>query len=95
MASLTIRQLDEEIKSKLRMRAAQHGRSMEDEVRAILISILLDNDFASEGLATKIHSIVIQNNTNFDVQLPDRESKPSSRHQGIATSVAPANIHKY
>jgi phosphopantothenoylcysteine decarboxylase/phosphopantothenate--cysteine ligase len=36
MASLTIRQLDEETKTQLRLRAAENGRSMEDEARTIL-----------------------------------------------------------
>lgn len=36
MAVLTIRSLDDEVRDKLRVRAAQHGRSMEAEVRAIL-----------------------------------------------------------
>ena len=36
MASLTVRQLDEKLKKLLRLRAARHGRSMEDEVRTIL-----------------------------------------------------------
>jgi phosphopantothenoylcysteine decarboxylase / phosphopantothenate---cysteine ligase len=36
MASLTVRQLDDKLKSRLRLRAARHGRSMEDEVRVIL-----------------------------------------------------------
>ncbi len=36
MANLTIRKLDEAIKSELRQRAARNGRSMEDEVRSIL-----------------------------------------------------------
>src|SRR5215470_11573711 len=36
MASITIRQLDEGLKQQLRLRAAAHGRSMEDEVRTIL-----------------------------------------------------------
>ena len=36
MASITIRQLDENLKQQLRLRAASHGRSMEDEVRTIL-----------------------------------------------------------
>jgi len=36
MASLTIRKLEEAIKAELRLRAAQHGRSVEDEVRTIL-----------------------------------------------------------
>jgi antitoxin FitA len=33
MASITIRQLPETTKRKLRIRAAQHGRSMEQEAR--------------------------------------------------------------
>ena len=36
MATLTIRDLDEELRARLRVRAAQHGRSMEAEVREIL-----------------------------------------------------------
>lgn len=36
MASITIRQLPEATKRKLRMRAAQHGWSMEQEAREIL-----------------------------------------------------------
>ncbi len=36
MASLTIRQLDEETKARLRLQAARNGRSMEDEARTIL-----------------------------------------------------------
>jgi plasmid stability protein len=40
MASITIRQLPETTKRKLRIRAAQHGRSMEHEAREILKSEL-------------------------------------------------------
>ncbi len=36
MASITIRNLDEALKGKLRVRAARHGRSMEEEARDIL-----------------------------------------------------------
>ena len=36
MASITIRQLDDDLKRRLRLRAARNGRSMEDEVRTIL-----------------------------------------------------------
>src|SRR3712207_190470 len=36
MASLTIRQLDDVTKKRLRLRAAAHGRSMEEEARSIL-----------------------------------------------------------
>jgi len=40
MASITIRNLDDSIKSRLRMRAASHGRSMEEEARTILRTVL-------------------------------------------------------
>ena len=36
MATITIRNLDDDLKHQLRIRAAQHGRSMEGEVRDIL-----------------------------------------------------------
>jgi len=38
MASITIRRLDDRVKAKLRLRAADHGRSMEEEAREILKS---------------------------------------------------------
>lgn len=36
MATLTIRNIDDDLKATLRVRAALHGRSMEEEVRSIL-----------------------------------------------------------
>jgi phosphopantothenoylcysteine decarboxylase/phosphopantothenate--cysteine ligase len=36
MASLTVRQLDDRLKTLLRLRAAKHGRSVEEEIRVIL-----------------------------------------------------------
>ena len=36
MASLTVRKLDDDLKARLRLRAARNGRSVEDEVRSIL-----------------------------------------------------------
>ena len=36
MASITIRNLDDNVKTRLRVRAAEHHRSMEEEVRIIL-----------------------------------------------------------
>ena len=36
MASITIRQHDDDLKRRLRLRAARNGRSMEDEARTIL-----------------------------------------------------------
>lgn len=36
MASITVRNLEDDVKARLRMRAAAQGRSMEEEVRVIL-----------------------------------------------------------
>ncbi len=40
MAVMTIRNIDDALKKRLRLRAAMHGRSMEDEARDILRSAL-------------------------------------------------------
>lgn len=40
MASITIRHLDDGIKRRLRIRAAEHGRSMEEEAREILRQVV-------------------------------------------------------
>ncbi|MFC3530395.1 plasmid stabilization protein [Paracoccus mangrovi] len=42
MASITIRNLDDDIKRRLRVRAAEHGRSMEEEAREILRDVVGD-----------------------------------------------------
>lgn len=42
MAVLTIRDLDDSVRDKLKVRAALNGRSMEAEVRAILTAAVAD-----------------------------------------------------
>ena len=54
MATITIRNLDDSIKARLRMRAASHDRSMEEEARVILRQALQDTDDEG-GLGTLIH----------------------------------------
>jgi plasmid stability protein len=44
MGTLTIRKLDDRTKAGLRVRAANHGRSMEEEARQILKSALATED---------------------------------------------------
>ncbi|MDP3843492.1 MAG: pantothenate metabolism flavoprotein [Oxalobacteraceae bacterium] len=53
MASITIRNLDESIKAMLRLQAAQHGWSMEQEAREILRRSLLPAETGS-GFAQQI-----------------------------------------
>ena len=50
MASLTVRQLDDKLKKQLRLRAARHGRSMEDEVRVILREAAEQTERSTERL---------------------------------------------
>ena len=54
MASITIRNLDEKLKQRLRMRAAHHGRSMEDEVRDILRVALAEERTVPQDLGVAI-----------------------------------------
>ncbi len=57
MASITIRNLDDDIKRRLRMRAAEHGRSMEAEARDIL-RMALSETAAPRDLAAAIRARV-------------------------------------
>ena len=55
MASLTIRKLDDRVKARLRLRAARHGRSMEEEARAILTAAATEKIEPPRNLAEAIH----------------------------------------
>ena len=54
MASITIRNLDERLKARLRVQAATHGRSMEDEARDILRTALVREPAQPSNLAAAI-----------------------------------------
>ena len=54
MASLTIRNLEEPLKAQLRVRAAHHGHSMEEEARQILRAGLRDATKPTQSLAVSI-----------------------------------------
>jgi len=54
MASITIRQFEESTKRKLRMRAASHGRSMEQEAREILKTALSQPEQSGKDLVASI-----------------------------------------
>jgi plasmid stability protein len=71
MASITIRNLDEEVKRRLRMRAAEHGRSIEEEARQILRAALGDTA-PPVNLAAAIRSRVVAAG-GVDLDLPARD----------------------
>ena len=56
MATLTIRNLDDPLKLRLRLRAAARNRSMEEEARQILRAALQEPPAAATDLATRIRS---------------------------------------
>lgn len=58
MSSITIRNLDDKLKRKLRLRAAEHDRSMEEEARDILRCALSEEPRQVENLADAIRRLV-------------------------------------
>jgi antitoxin FitA len=73
MASITIRRLDDTVKAKLRLRAARHGRSMEEEARAILKAGLGAKDSPHRNLAEAIRAR-IEPLGGVELNLPRREA---------------------
>ena len=73
MASISIRNLDETLKDRLRIRAAMNRRSMENEAREILRTVLSEEPSSDEDLATAIQRRV-QPFQGIDLELPNREA---------------------
>ena len=71
MASITIRNLDDEVKTRLRVRAAEHHRSMEEEARLILRDAV-GHKPSSRNLASIIRAHFGPAN-RVDLELPPRE----------------------
>ena len=72
MASITIRNLDDEVKTRLRVRASAKGRSMEEEVRLILAEAVDRETAPAEGLGTAIHQL-FKPFGGVELELPPRE----------------------
>lgn len=70
MASITIRNLDDGLKQRLRLRAAEHGRSIEEEVREIL-RLVVGEPVPPTNLATAIHSRIVAFG-GADLDIPPR-----------------------
>jgi antitoxin FitA len=71
MASITIRNLDDDVKRRLRIRAAGHGRSMEEEAREILREVV-GEERRSQNLAAAIRARVAPL-VGVELDLPLRE----------------------
>ena len=57
MASITVRNLDDGLKRRLRIRAAENGRSMEQEAREILRAALDEDAAPDRNLGKAIHEL--------------------------------------
>jgi len=75
MASITIRNLDEALKRSLRIRAAEHGRSMEEEARDILRQAM-SRPAPAPNLGEAIHRRFVALG-GVELELPDREPMPA------------------
>ena len=75
MATLTIRNLDAALKERLRVRAAQHGHSMEAEVRGILQNTLNEPERPAVDLYQRIRARFAPLG-GVDLELPPREPAP-------------------
>lgn len=58
MATMTIRDMDNELQDRLRLQAARHGRSMEDEARDILRNALAAKALPEASLLESIRARV-------------------------------------
>ena len=71
MASITIRNLEDAVKQRLRVRAAEHGHSMEEEARNILRQVMAEAT-PPRDLAAAIRARVAPS-ARIDLHMPFRE----------------------
>ena len=74
MAALSIRDLDDAVRERLRVRAARNGRSMEAEIRAILDAAVRDpaeRAGLGQALLSRFGAI-----GGVDIDLPARSGAP-------------------
>lgn len=86
MSTLTIRNIDTDIKDKLRLAAAAHGRSMEEEVRTILRSVL-SQPAPSMGLGSRLNARFSAIG-GVDLPVPERTTAARAADFGDADSGA-------
>ena len=74
MAAVSIRNLDERVKERLRIRAARHGRSMEAEMRAILTEAASEPEEAGGLLQALVDRFGALGGVDLDI--PPRATRP-------------------
>lgn len=77
MTSITVRNIEDDLKRRLRIRAAEHGHSMEEEARRILREALDEVEAPAEtavpekDLGTEIHELFALIG-GVDLEIPPR-----------------------
>jgi plasmid stability protein len=74
MAAVSIRDLDDSVRDKLRLRAARHGQSMEAEMRAILTAAAQEDDDRPDLFTTLLGRFAHLGGA--DLELPARDTPP-------------------
>ena len=84
MAQILVRNLEDQLKTRLQRRAKRHGQSMEAEAREILRNALREEEAPAGGLGTEIANMFrgvglkegeeIQELRGFTMEVPDFES---------------------
>ena len=72
MATITVRNLDESLQQHLRLRAAQHGHSLEEEVHDILRAALGQEKAPVKNLGTALHEL-FKPFGGVELDIPPRE----------------------
>lgn len=75
MAQILVRNLDEDVKTKLQARARRHGRSTEEEVRHILRSAVKDDDRPSAPLGSRLRARFA--GIGLDEDIPELRGHPA------------------
>ncbi|MGH8225376.1 MAG: FitA-like ribbon-helix-helix domain-containing protein [Gammaproteobacteria bacterium] len=78
MAQFTVRNLEEDVKTRLKRRASRHGTSLENEVRQILRNALKDEGHPKAGLGSRISARFTRTGLTDDLpELHDQTARPA------------------
>ena len=72
MATIMVRNLDESLRQRLRLRAAQHGHSLEEEIHDILRAALGQEQAPVKNLGTALHEL-FKPFGGVELDIPPRE----------------------
>jgi plasmid stability protein len=76
MSTITVRKLDPKVHEQIRVHAAKHGRSMEAQVRDILVTYVRQHQSSPKQIAKRIHKRFANIGGVDDVSLPERAKTP-------------------